>query len=132
MSASSRIGALQESMTAKNQTTPLAMTPGAAFFNQRAGRNHTTGKTAGAGIQSKTFENFLKAKERQEQQAKARIDKLNQEAIKKVKYETLSKRNQKDAAFAENARREKEQEKAQAARRRKEVHIKELNNHAVE
>lgn len=38
------------------------MTPGAAFFNQRAGRNNTTGKTA-AGIQSKTFENFIRAKE---------------------------------------------------------------------
>jgi len=45
LSASSRIGALQDSMTAKNQTTPLAMTPGAAFFNQRVGRNNTTGKS---------------------------------------------------------------------------------------
>jgi len=34
-------------MTAKNSTSiPLAMTPGAAFFNQRAGRNQTTGKTS--------------------------------------------------------------------------------------
>jgi hypothetical protein len=40
---------LGDSMTTKNQVTPLAMTPGAAFFNQRAGRNNTTGKTA-AGI----------------------------------------------------------------------------------
>jgi|APSaa5957512535_1039671.scaffolds.fasta_scaffold54441_2 hypothetical protein len=49
---------------------------------------------------SKTFENFLKAKDRQEIKAKEKIDKLNHEAIKKVKYETLAKRNQKDAKFA--------------------------------
>jgi len=45
LSASSRIGALQDSMTVKNQATPLAMTPGAAFFNQRQGRNNTTGRS---------------------------------------------------------------------------------------
>lgn len=46
MSASSRVGGFTEAMTVKNQTTPLAMTPGAAvFFNSRIGRNNTTGKT---------------------------------------------------------------------------------------
>ena len=61
------------------------------------------------------------------QNAKAKIDKLKQEAIKKVKYETLSKRTLKDQAFAEKTKREGEAEKANAARRRKDVHLKELN-----
>lgn len=35
LSASSRIGALQDSMKVQNSQTPLAATPGAVFFNQR-------------------------------------------------------------------------------------------------
>ena len=37
-------------MTTKNANPPLAMTPGAAFFNARAGRNNTYGRTGVAGI----------------------------------------------------------------------------------
>ena len=69
---------------------------------------------------SKTFENFLKAKDRQEIKAKEKIDKLNHEAIKKVKYETLAKRNQKDAKFAVKTKNEQQQEKASAVKNRKE------------
>jgi|TARA_B110001469_G_C9571125_1_gene283200 hypothetical protein len=55
-----------------------------------------------------------------------KIDKLNQEAIKKIKFETLSKRTLKDQAFADKAKREAEAEKAVGARRRKEQDLKQL------
>ena len=92
MSASSRIGHLQDSSVFKSGTSqlPLAMTPG-NFFNMRQ-RNNTSNGRNQTGMMSKTFENFLKAKDRQEMKAKEKIDKLNTEAIKKVKYETLAKR----------------------------------------
>ena len=56
-----------------------------------------------------------------------KIDKLNQEAIKKVKFETLSKRTLKDQQFANKAKQEVEHEKAVHAKRRKDVDLKQLN-----
>lgn len=81
---------------------------------------------------SKTFENFLKAKDRQEVKAKEKIDKLNHEAIKKVKYETLAKRTQKETRFEIKSKIEKEQEKATAVKRRKDAHVKEIAGNAMD
>ena len=58
----------------------LAMTPGSLL---------TRGKTAnpGAGGMSRAFENYIKSKERQEQNAKAHVDKLNEMAINKLRHQ---------------------------------------------
>jgi hypothetical protein len=55
------------------RNTFTAMTPG--FFNQRQHRNNSVCPTT--SVMSKTFENFVRARERAEQVAKEKIDKLN-------------------------------------------------------
>ena len=58
----------------------MATTPG-SFFHARGARNNTTSTKSNTAIMSKTFENFLKAKERLEIKAKERVDRLNHLAL---------------------------------------------------
>ena len=59
----------------------MATTPG-SFFHARGLRNISGGTNkSNIAIMSKTFENFLKAKERLEIKAKERVDRLNELAL---------------------------------------------------
>ena len=81
---------------------------------------------------SKTFENFLKAKDRLEVKAKERVDRLNHLALQKVKNSKKAEMANKDHDFLRKERLEKEMEKFTNAKKRKDLHMKELNNESSE
>jgi hypothetical protein len=57
----------------RNASTAHAITPG--FFNSRTVRNNSLAPAT--GVMSKTFENYVRARERAEAVAKDKIDHLN-------------------------------------------------------
>ena len=59
-------------------------------------------------MMSKTFENFLKAKDRLEERAKERVDRLNYLALQKVKNQKKSEIARKDDNFLKKDKLEKE------------------------
>jgi hypothetical protein len=64
------------------RNTHTAVTPG--FFESRARRNNSV--CPASGVMSKTFENYIRARERAELVAKEKIDKLNKMALNKIKH----------------------------------------------
>jgi len=97
------------------ETARTAFTPG--FFNTRTNRNNSI---APAGTQmSKTFENYIRARERAENAAKEKIDKLNLMALNKIKHQKLAEKANKNNEAEKQAVMEKHQEKLKAAKFRK-------------
>ena len=64
-----------------------AMTPGAGML--------TRGKSAGVGAMSKTYENYIKSKERQDEIARNHVERLNTLAINKLRHQQIANKNQK-------------------------------------
>jgi hypothetical protein len=126
-SASSRIdGVIDKSAFNKTATSNMATTPG-SFFHTRGLRNVSgNSNKSNTGIMSKTFENFLKAKERCEMKAKERVDRLNHLALQKVKNAKKAELATKDDDFMKKEKLEKEREKFMQAKKRKDTVLKEL------
>ncbi len=59
----------------------LAMTPGSTL---------TRGKSAGVGGMSKTFENYIKSKERQDEIARNHVERLNSLAVNKLRHQQIA------------------------------------------
>jgi hypothetical protein len=69
-----------------NLTGGFALTPGAMA------QGHVRHNSQAPGGMSKTYENYIRAKERQDSLAKDQVDRLNSIAINKVKHQKLAER----------------------------------------
>lgn len=72
-----------------------------------------------SNIQSKSFQNYIRARERVESTAKEFVEKLNNNALSKVKNQKLAEKAAKEDAAYQAAKREKIHEKQTKYRQRK-------------
>lgn len=68
-------------------------------------------------IVSKTFDNYMRARQRAETQAKLQVDKLNTKAILRVKKEKLAEKNLKEQDIIRIHNQGQSKEKTQAVRK---------------
>lgn len=109
------------------------MSPG--FFNIRSKRNGSVAGSIGSESRegfSKTFNNYMRARERVEASLKEKIEKLNKSAVVRVKKERQGEKLIKELAQQKQVKREKAQEKIQATKNRKDMIMKDIQMEAQE
>ena len=128
--SSKRIAFYNSAKSDKPKAKHLSETPG--FFNVRQMRNQSTNSYSTQPGMSKSFNNYIKARERAESIAKAHIEKMNTFALKKVKNEKLAEKAAKMDKMAKAAELEKVHEKQKLIKTRKEQDNKQLDREAVD
>lgn len=81
---------------------------------------------------SRTFDNYLKARERNEALAKEKVDRLNHIALQKVKYNKMAEKEAKNQKDLRKDLIEKRNEKMTAAKQRKDGMNKDIASDSME
>ncbi len=98
----------------ENDYTPFSATTPGQFFHMRAVRNSSQ-MNRNDGLQqtvfSKSFNNYMRARENIQNQAKEHIEKLNRSALQKVKHQKQAEKTNREQTIYKKMKLEKIQEK---------------------
>ena len=82
--------------------------------------------TQSVPVTSKTFKNYLTARERAVEQAKAKIEKFNSDAYKKIKKEKVAEKEARDRKSMKDHELDKRKEKTQMIKKHHDVIKKDI------
>ena len=92
--------------------------------NKALGHSRFASSTAPTSVMSKTFENYIKARENAERIAKEKVDKLNNDALLKVKHQKLAEKVIRNQTTTRHEAIEAHKEKLKAAKHRKDQNLR--------